>query len=56
MVKNILIYIYLLLTVSCVRPNIQSDIIPIDSVSPSIDVTTTDEEPTVDDLVEGEQL
>jgi hypothetical protein len=50
MVKNILIYIYLLLTVSCVRPNIQSDIILIDSVSPSISVTTTDEEPSIDDF------
>jgi hypothetical protein len=50
MVKDILIYIYLFLTVSCVRPNIQSDIIPIDSVSPSIDIIISDEEPTIDDF------
>jgi hypothetical protein len=49
MVKNILIYIYLFFTVSCVRPNIQSDIIPTDNVSPSINITT-DREPTVDDF------
>ena len=50
MVKNILIHIYLLLTVSCVRPNIQSDIILIDSVSPLNIITTTDEEPSIDDF------
>jgi hypothetical protein len=32
MVKNILIYIYLLLTVSCVRPDFQGNIIEPDTV------------------------